>query len=116
MPLVVRAFPLLAGKEQDLRDFARQVAVGRSAEAAEFYRGFGVARESWHLQQSVAGPLVIAVTDLKEIDETARAYATSERSFDRWFKDQVQRLTGVSPDQDPLGPPTEQIFEWRERG
>jgi hypothetical protein len=116
MPFVVRAFPVLADREEDLREFARQMAGERATEGAEFYRQFGVAHESWHLQQTDAGPLVIAVTEVAEVDETAKAYATSQRPFDRWFKDQVKYLTGISPDRDPLGPPTEQIFEFNRRG
>jgi len=52
MPFVVRAFPVLANREQDLREFARLMARERAAEGAEFYRQFGVAHESWHLQQT----------------------------------------------------------------
>jgi hypothetical protein len=114
MPLIVRAFPVLPGKEQDVKEFSRQMATAQAAEAAEFYRGLGVARESWHLQQTAAGPLVIVVTELGEVEATARQYAASQRPFDRWFKDQVHSLTGVSPDDDPLGPPTAQIFDWHD--
>jgi hypothetical protein len=115
MPFVVRAFPVLAHREEDLREFARQMAGERAAEGAEFYRQFGVAHERWHLQQTDAGSLVIAVTEVAEVEATASAYAASQRPFDRWFKDQVLYLTGVSPDRDPLGPPTEQIFEFDRR-
>jgi hypothetical protein len=116
MALVVRAFPVLAGKEQELRDFARELTGARAAEATEFYRVFGVSRESWHLQETPAGPLVIGVTEVDEIEPAATSYAASQRPFDRWFKDQVYSLTGVSPDRDPLGPATEQIFDWRRPG
>jgi len=115
MPLMVRAFPVLAGKEKDVREFSSQLAAARAAEASEFYRRLGVAHESWHLQQTAAGPLVIVVTELSEVEANARAYAASQLPFDRWFKDQVHSLTGVSPDQDPLGPPTAQIFDWHDR-
>jgi hypothetical protein len=116
MPLIVRAFPVLAGKEQEVRDFARELTGARAAEANEFYRVFGVSRESWHLQETPAGPLVIGVTEVDEVEPAATAYAASQRPFDRWFKDQVHSLTGVSPDSDPLGPPTEQIFDWHRYG
>jgi len=110
MSLVVRAFPVL--KERELQEFAQQVSA-RSTEAAEFYNRLGVSRETWHLQQTPAGPWVIAVTEIADVEQTAREYAGSEEPFDRWFKDQVLYLTGINPDQDPLGPPTETVFEWR---
>lgn len=115
MPFVVQAFPLLPEREGALRAFADQMAGERAAEGADFYRRLGVAHESWHLQHTAAGPLVIAVTEIADVDAAATSYAASQQPFDRWFKDQVLHLTGVSPDSDPLGPPTEQIFEFDRR-
>ncbi len=113
MPLVVRAFPVLPGKEDDLRNFASELAGRRRPEAAEFYRQFGVQHECWHLQQTPQGAWVIAVTDLiEDPQKAAQAYAHSERPFDRWFKDQVRHLSGIDPDVEPLGPATETIFDW----
>jgi hypothetical protein len=103
-----------------MREFANQMAGERAGESSEFYRGLGVVHESWHLQQTPAGPLVIVVTEIAEaevkLENAASAYATSQRPFDRWFKDRVFYLTGVSPDRDPLGPPTTSIFEFDRRG
>lgn len=57
MPLVVRAFPILPGKEEQLREFAAEMAGARRSEASAFYRSFGVTRESWHLQQTEQGAI-----------------------------------------------------------
>lgn len=112
MPLIVRAFPVLPGKEEDIRKLATEMAGSRREEAQEFYRIFGVVRESWHYQETPHGPMVIGVTDIDEDpDVKAREFAESIRPFDRWFKDQVRNLTGVDPDVQPLGPPSEVIFD-----
>ncbi len=112
MPLIVRAFPVLRGKEEDIRKLAAEMAGPRRGEAKEFFESFGVVRESWHYQETPHGPLVIGVTEIAD-DPSARAreYAESNRPFDRWFKDQVRNLTGVDPDLQPLGPPSEVIFD-----
>jgi hypothetical protein len=115
MALIVRAFPLLPGKEEELREFALQVEGPRREGADAFYGSFGVTHESWHLQQTPNGPLVIGVTEIAEPDSSARAYAQSQRAFDRWFKNQVYRLTGINPDVQPLGPPVGTIFNWGAR-
>ncbi len=113
MPLVVRAFPVVPGKEDELRAFASELVGTRRAEAAEFYRQFGVRRECWHFQQTPNGPWVIAITDLIEDPAlAAQAYAESERPFDRWFKEKVREISGSDPDLEPLGPATEEILEW----
>ena len=112
MPLIVRAFPLLPGKEEDLRKLAAEMAGPRREEAKEFFASFGVVRESWHYQETPHGAVVIGVTEVDgEVSTVAHEYAESNRPFDRWFKDQVRNLSGVDPDIQPLGPPSEVIFD-----
>lgn len=96
-----------------MRDFARDIRTTRAVEAADFYRRMGVTRESWHLQETDHGAWVIGVTQISErsIEAAAEDYATSQHPFDRWFKDQVLLVTGVDPDNAPLGPPTNCIFD-----
>jgi hypothetical protein len=113
MTLVVRAFPLAPGKEEAVRAFADELRTRRAGEAAGFYRRFGVSRESWHLQRTPHGSWVIGVTEVSDrpLEDAAEAYSQSEDPFDRWFKDQVHHLTGINPDEQPLGPPTACLFD-----
>lgn len=113
MQLLVRAFHVLPGREEQMRELAEAVSTTRAAEAADFYRRMGVARESWHLQETPHGAWVIGVTQIpdKPIEVAGRDYAASQHPFDRWFKDQVRFVTGIDPDSEPLGPPTECIFD-----
>ena len=93
MPTVVRAFPLLSGQEAALRHFASELAGDRRLEADAFFRGYGVAREAWLLQNTPAGPWVIVVTDVRaDIQTVARAYGASDEPFARWFKDRAKQL------------------------
>jgi hypothetical protein len=113
MAMIVRAFPVLAGKEDAARRFAESVSGARKQETASFLQGFGVRRESWHLQQTAQGTFIIVVTDVEEPPhEKARAYGASQGAYERWFKDNVRELCGVNADEQPLGPPTETIFSW----
>lgn len=113
MSKVVRAFRLGDGKEGFAREMAAKVRA-RAAEAAAFYAQFGVTAESWHLQKTDQGTWLIGVTDVagRPLDAVAAEFAASQRPFDRWFKDQIREMSGVDPDKDPLGPPTECIFSW----
>lgn len=114
MNLLVRAFPVLPGKEADLRSFANALQTKRASEAVAFYRSHGVARESWHLQQTAAGAsMLIAVTQIPDraVVEAAQDYAAAQGPFDRWFKEQVKVLTGIDPDKEPLGPPTDCVYD-----
>lgn len=112
MTLVVRAFPVLEGMEESVREIARTMAGERARQTAEFFSRLGVRHESWHLQETPAGLWVIAVSDLDAPEERAQEYAASNREFDTWFKERVLELTGIDPLTQPLGPPTEEIFAW----
>lgn len=111
MPLVVRAFPLKS-PVSDLHAFAAALTGERAADAARFYRHYGVDHESWHMQETPHGPWVIAVTALADPGEAAPRYANATEEFHLWFKNQVLAITGVDPNQTPLGPPTTQVFSW----
>ena len=112
MALIVRAFPVLPGKDDELRRLAEEMNAERE-EAAAFYSGYAVVHESWHLQKTPQGSWAICVTDIaREPAAMARAYAGSQRPFDRWLKERIRELTGVDPDLQPFGPPTEMIFNW----
>lgn len=116
MKTLVRAFPVLPGQEGRVRELAQEVAGERRFEADEFYRRMGITRETWHLQQTDAGPMVIVCTEVADLEEAARAYAASAHPFDAWLKAQVRRLSGVDPNQQPAGPWSEQVFEWSAGG
>lgn len=111
MPLVVRAFPLRRSVA-DLQAFAAELSGTRAADATQFYRHYGVDHESWHVQQTPSGPWVIAVTALANPTEAASRYADATQAFHVWFKNQVLSLTGIDPNETPLGPPTTEVFSW----
>jgi hypothetical protein len=112
MSLVVRAFPVAPGKEAQLRQLAVELQTRRAAQASEFFGRYGVGRESWHIQTTPHGTWIIGVTELgEEVQAAAAEYAASEHPFDRWFKNQVHGISGINPDEQPLGPPTECIFD-----
>lgn len=116
MSLVVRAFPVLAGKLDSVRQMAGAMTGERAAQTAQFFARFGVRHESWHVQETPAGAWVIAVSEIDEPSERARQYTASQHEFDAWFKSQVLALTGIDPSLQPLGPPTEEIFAWTAKG
>jgi len=110
--LVVRAFPVLPSKEQDVEAFARELSGPRQAKVREFYDSYGVKRETWHFQPVPAG----RKSSLSPRSRTSfrRQGLTPMRSshFHRWFKDEVLRISGVNPNVDLLGPPSVQVFAW----
>ncbi len=112
MALVVRAFPAHSRKAAE--EFARELKE-RPEETRRFYTGFNVRSESWFVQETEHGTLVIGVTDIAgSVEKTAQAYQESDETFASWFKQRVCDISGVDPNVTPLGPPTEMIFEFHD--
>lgn len=114
MSIVVRAFPV-AKSVADVRAFAAEL-VARRSEAATFYRQWNVSHESWHLQETGAGPWVIVVNVVDDPQEAAPRYAASTLDFDTWFKRRVLEVTGIDATREPLGPPTSLVYDWSDDG
>lgn len=112
MAYLVRAFPVLPGKENQLRMMADELAGPRSDQVQAFYRKLGVTHESWHYQKTPTGEFVIVVTQIDDAAARATEYAVHGDGFSDWFKSRVRGLCGIDPDTQPLGPPTEQLFQW----
>lgn len=113
MPRIVRAFPVLPGREPNAREFAAAVSGSRRQEVMAFYREFGITRETWHLQDTGDRTWVIVVTEIAQEPQVAgQALANTVGGFGRWFKDQVRQLSGIDQDTQPLGPPTELIVDF----
>ena len=113
MQRVVRAFPVLPGKEAAVRKFAAELS-SRATEASATHQKFGVSHESWYLQQAPSGLVVIVVTEVtgKPVSAAASEFAAANAPFDAWFKQQVLDASGIDPAKEPLGPPTTCIYDW----
>lgn len=110
MTLVVRAFPVNCDHAA-VEEFAGELRK-RSEETRRFYNTFSVQREAWFFQDSVHCPMVIGVTELGgKVEEAAANFATTKEEFASWFKQRVYELSGVDENEQPLGPPTEMVFD-----
>lgn len=108
--LAVRMYPLPRGVEP-LREFAGELAK-RSREARDFYDSFEV-DESWFVQDIAGTPDAIAIASMRgDVNGNASRFAESRQPFVSWFKQRVAEVTGVDPNVTPLGPPSEQVFEF----
>ena len=58
------------------------------------------------------GAQVVVVTEVDDLEPAARMYADAQQPFQRWFKEQVLRISAIGPETDPLGPPSTPIFTW----
>jgi hypothetical protein len=108
-PLIVRAYPLRSREALDeLLAELRQ----RRVETEAFYRRMEV-QETWFVQDMGNGPFAIAVAAMRDPSEQARAFAADRDPFSVWFKQRVTSVSGVNPNETPLGPRTELLYEFQ---
>jgi hypothetical protein len=105
------AFPILPGKEDEFRRFAKEVQ-GRLGEYGESCRELGETLERWYLQESPEGAMGILYMEAEDPSRAMREFAASNSPLDVWVKQQVQGITGMDMNQPPPSMP-EQVFEWR---
>jgi hypothetical protein len=105
------AMPILPGKTEAMRRFIQEVLGPRKRDWDDLQRRQGVTRESYYLQSSPEGDLVI-VTGEGTFAPLSQVLNVEGNPFDRWFIEQVQDVTGINVldlgDEMP-----EQLGEWR---
>lgn len=87
-------FPLLPGKRLALEQFVQALAEDRRAEHDQFH--WMVDRESWFLQPTLQGDLVIIYLEASDPMEVFGELAISQGDFAVWFRTQVLDLTGLN--------------------
>ena len=102
--------PILPGKRPVLDAFAAALAGPRLAEYEESQ--VSVLRESWFVQATPMGEMLVVHFEAPDIDAVMSGLATSDAPFDVWFRSQALEITGVDLAQMPPGI-LQQIFKWR---
>jgi hypothetical protein len=105
--------PILKGKEEELREFAKALSGPKKKEFDKLQKRFATTRERWFIQQSPAGSMFIAYFENKA--DPAKGFqelASSKDPFSVWFKDKFKELTGIDFNNPPAGSLPEQILTY----
>ncbi len=111
MPAFALAVPVLPGKSEQVRAFARQIYGDRLGEFRSHQRALGVTRESWHLQSTSNEHLLVLYFEAGDLGFVFREFGASTMAFDLWFKQQMLEVTGVDFSHPPSEPPSECLGE-----
>ena len=109
MAVFLGAFPVLPGKEDDARRFAKETMARDEFDTS--LRGRGITKEEWSLQQTPMGSLVVVRFEASDVGSVFGELAASTDDFDVWFRQNVLDVTGVDLS-GPLGPPPEILVDW----
>ena len=103
------AFPILPGKTEAGKEFAKTCMGPRRAEFAESLKAGGVRKESWFLQKTPQADMVIVYFEAENVEKAFDTLAKSKSPFALWFKQQVKSVTGFDLEQRMTEPPPEEI-------
>jgi hypothetical protein len=121
MPGIVLTFPILHGKLEAWRRFCQEISGSRRPMHEASRRRLGITHERLALVETAFGAAAVTTIEAPNVGEALNQMATSDLTFDHWYREQVQELYGVSlaryeqfsprtaPRQDPV-----LYFEWHE--
>lgn len=112
MDQVCFALPVQSGKSSDARAFMTELEVGRKADYGESEQRIGIVKESWYLQQTPNGDLLIAYMESPDFAKALGLFSQSRDEFDVWFKRTLSQVTGVDLNTPPPGPLSEQLSSY----
>jgi len=104
--------PVLPGKDEAGRAFAREAFVARKAELTESRRALGQNVEVVTLSSTPMGSFICAYLEGNDPVEGNRGFAASTRPYDVWFKDRLKELFPPELDFNQPLPPIEQVFDY----
>jgi hypothetical protein len=106
------ALPVLEDKTEDARAFFEELETQRKSDYAASEQRINILKESWHLQQTSQGDLLLAYIESPDFADALGMFSQSEDGFDQWFKRGIAELTGVDLNDPPPGPLSERLSSY----
>ncbi len=112
MDQVCFALPVLEDKTEDARAFFKGLQTQRKSDYAASEQRINITKESWHLQHSPQGDLLLAYIESPDFADALGMFSQSRDEFDQWFKRRLAEVTGVDLNDPPPGPLSEQLSSY----
>lgn len=116
---IVLTFPIVTGKVEAWRRFCQELSGSRLQTYITSRRRFGITYERLALAETPQGPAAVTTLEAADIGRAISQMAESELAFDRWYRERLQELHGVTLAGYerfalPAPPPPDQelLFEW----
>lgn len=105
-------FPIQTGKEDAARAFAEETYGARRAGFEEHLARVGITRETWALQETPMGSLMLVWFE-GDVEKSFFDLATNDSEYMTWFRAQVLDVCGVDLAAPPDGPPPVVLIDYR---
>lgn len=106
------AFPILPGKVDAARAFAKETMGDRRSGFEEFQQRADVTRETWSIQHMPDGSAIMLVWfESVDPNKTFAELAQDSSQFAVWFRERVQEINGIDLTEPPASGP-ELVLDW----
>ena len=106
------AFPVLPGKVDTARAFAKETMGPRRSGYDESQKRGGITRETWSVQETPdGGAFVLVWFESPDPEKSFAEIAQDPSDFAVWFRERVKEVSGVDLAEPPEGGP-ELILDW----
>ena len=105
-------FPVLPGKEDAVRAWAKEVAGSRNDGFDALNQRGGITRETWTLQTTPMGSFFLFWGE-GNVEKAMQDVATAQDEFTVWHREQILDITGIDMSKPGEGPPPELLLDWR---
>jgi hypothetical protein len=107
------AFPVLPGKVEDARAFAKDTMGAQRSGYDESQKRGGITRETWSIQETPDGNAFVLVWfESPDTEKTFVELAQDPSDFAVWFRNQVKEISGVDLTAPAEGGP-ELVLDWK---
>jgi hypothetical protein len=106
------AFPVLPGKVEEARAFAKETIGQRRTGFDESQKRGGITRETWSIQEMPDGSAVVLVWfESPDPEKSFTELAQDPSDFAVWFRSRVKEVSGVDLTESQEGGP-ELVLDW----
>jgi hypothetical protein len=110
------AAPLAESKADAGTQFIREAFETRKQELTESRLALGQTREEVFLNRTPMGDFAVIYLEGDDPVRANQGFASSQKPYDRWFKDRLKEIFPPYVDFDQPVPPNQQVFEWHRGG
>ena len=111
MAVFMGAFPVVGGKEDEARKFAKKT-LDREQEFRASQQRTGITREEWSFQQTPMGSFMIVRFESPDSAAAFTNFGQSDDTFDVWSRGRIREITGIDLATPPEGPLPEIVLDW----
>ena len=110
MTVMAMTVPVPPGKMEALEAYIAEAI--EHEDLNKTLTGFGLEHESWHIQETPEGSLLILVFQCEDPPAMLEAFGKSDAPLPVMQKQFLKETLGIDLSQPPPGPPPRMIFDW----